>query len=239
MQGEAPPFDGSVDLADFPPSSLADMAKAARTYLACRKTLTAAGRTIVEEIAGDDLETFTHYPQGDVYDPESHSQYYFHLHRAVDRGHFHTFLRSGGMPEGLTPALCSPRGEKEPLSHLVAIGLDHRGEPGQLFTTNRWVTAETWYKAEDVIAMLPRFRIGHGDPTPTANRWLGAVVALFRPQIAKLLMARDLCIEHHRGGRMGEQVLEDQSLEMTSSLTVDIDDHIARVESALAARLLP
>lgn len=215
---------------------LADMAAAARIYLACRKSLTSAGRTIAEEIAGDDLEAYTHYPRGDVYDPESHSQYYFHLHREGDHGHFHTFLRTGGMPEGLTPASCPPQGDKEALSHLVAIALDHRGEPGQLFTTNRWVTAETWYRAADVIAMLPRFHIGHGEPTPTANRWVEAVVTLFRPQIVKLLEARDLCVEGHRRAGMGEQVLEDRALEITSCLDVDIDDHIARIESTLASR---
>ncbi len=230
MPGNASPV--AVGLSDLSPSSLADMAAAARVYLDCRKRLTAAGRTIAEEIAGDTLETLTHYPPGDVYDPESGSQYYFHVHRPADHGHFHTFLRAGGMPAGLRAAAGLPQGdEREPLAHLVAIGLDHRGEPGRLFTTNRWVTAETWYAAADVMSMLPRFDIGHGEPTPTANRWIGAVVRLFRPQIAGLLAARDLCIERHRKAGMGDAVLENRRLEITSSVRIDIDAHIARLES--------
>jgi hypothetical protein len=240
MQGDSPPIDLAVDLADVPLALLAEMAAAAEVYSTCRRSLTAAGRTIAEEVAGDDLETLTHYPRGDVYDPNTHSQYYFHLHRADDHGHFHTFLRARGMPAGVIPAIPpsgSPKqGEREPLSHLVAIGLDHRGEPGQLFTTNRWVTAETWYKADDVIAMLRCFRVGHGDPTPTANRWVGAVMTLFRPQIVKLLMARDACVARHRIAGTEASVFDDRDLEITSSLAVDIDGHIARIKNALAAR---
>ncbi len=232
-----PDDSSSIDVTGLPRSSLMEMAAAARIYLACRRSLTSAGKTIAEEIAGDGLEAFTHYPRGDVYDPESHSQYYFHLHREGDQGHFHTFLRARGMPCGLAPASLSPvRGERESLSHLIAIALDHRGEPGRLFTTNRWVTAETWYRAADVIAMLSRFRIGHDDPTPTANRWVGAVVTLFRPQIVRLLVERDRRVESHRSAAAGTPALEDRALEVTSSLAVDIDDHIARIESALAPR---
>jgi hypothetical protein len=221
------------------------MAAAAAAYLDCRKRLTAEGKTIGEEIAGDDLEPFAHYPRGDVYDPETHCQYYFHLHRAGDHGHFHTFLRAGGMPSGLIPEPSRQAlpGAREPLSHLIAIGLDRRGEPGQLFTTNRWVTAETWYKADHVAAMLPRFRIGHAGPSPTANRWLESVVTLFRPQIARLLAARDAAVESHRRDAAVETVLENRAWEVLSSLDIDIDGQIERAQRNTpprrAASILP
>ena len=51
------------------------------------------------------------------------------------------------------------RGERDEVSHLIAIAIDFRGEPIRLFTTNRWVTGETWYRAEDVTRMLDRFVI--------------------------------------------------------------------------------
>lgn len=235
MQDDLPLSIESGFPADLQGPLLAEMADAAEVYLSCRKRLTAVGRTIAEEIAGDTLQAFTHYPRGDVYDPESHAQYYFHLHRLSDHGHFHTFLRGAGMPAGVRPAVdSSARCDSEALCHLIAIGLDHRGEPGSLFTTNRWVTAETWYGADDVISMLPRFRIGHGEPTATANRWMQAVVTLFRPQIAGLLRARDACIVRH-AAVSGGSVLEDRALDVTSCLAVDIDGHIRQV-LAIAAR---
>ncbi|PKU21922.1 DUF6969 family protein [Telmatospirillum siberiense] len=225
-------FDANC-LADLPAPLLAEMTGAADVYLACRARLTAEGKTIAEDIAGDDLEPYTHYPRGDVYDPASHAQYYFHLHRLADHGHFHTFLRAGGMPRGLSPSFGSSRqGEGEPLCHLVAIGLDHRGELGSLFTTNRWVTAETWYPAADVIAMLPRFRIAHEGAARMANQWVQAVLTMFRPQIAGLLRTRDACVARHAVGRGDEAALEDRRLEITSSLAVDVDDHIRILRAA-------
>lgn len=239
MQEGTLPTDVTVDLASLPPPLLADMAIAGQVYLACRKQLTASGRTIAEEIAGDSLEPFTHYPQGDVFDPESFSQYYFHFHRPRDFGHFHTFLRAGGIPSGLLPdhrfSSQSDDG-RDVVCHLIAIALDHRGEPGELFTTNRWVTAETWYQARDVIRMLPRFKIEHDKPSALANRWLGAVVTLFRPQIEILLATRDHCIDFHRQTESDDSVLENRDLEITSSLSVDIDAHLAKIEYLAACR---
>ena len=61
----------------------------------------------------------------------------------------------------------------------MAIAVDPRGEPIRLFTTNRWVTGETWYRADDVIRMLDRFAISDVDPSPTLNRWISAIFGCF------------------------------------------------------------
>ena len=45
-----------------------------------------------------------------------------------------------------------PKGD-DAISHLIAISMDAWGDPIGLFATNRWVTDETWYPAEMVIAM--------------------------------------------------------------------------------------
>ena len=94
-----------------------------------------------------------HYPQGDVYDSESHSQYYYHAHRpeSGEHGHFHTFLRAKGMRRSVKPVPYSgdaerPKGKDAP-SHIAAISMDGPGMPIALFTTNRWVTGETFYAA--------------------------------------------------------------------------------------------
>ena len=52
--------------------------------------------------------------------------------------------------------------------------------------TNRWVTAEAWYKAEDVIAMLEQFKMDHGFPSWPVNLMISEMLVLFRPQIEGL-----------------------------------------------------
>ncbi|HLJ65019.1 MAG TPA: hypothetical protein VKT70_12980, partial [Stellaceae bacterium] len=77
-------------LSRLPRAELEAMAEAGRR-------LRAQGRqSFSEEMRG--LKEWVHYPEGDVYDPLSHSQYFFHLHPRDQRGareygHFHTFLR--------------------------------------------------------------------------------------------------------------------------------------------------
>ncbi|HLN25961.1 MAG TPA: hypothetical protein VK558_18480 [Patescibacteria group bacterium] len=233
---DAAVLDMQVDFAAFPRERLIDMAEAGRSLLDCRRELGRLGRTIVAEVAGDRLEAFTHYPRGDVYDFHSHAQYYFHTHRDGEYGHFHTFLRPRGMPEGIAPADSAdrrPPGDNDALSHLVAVSIDHGGAPAELFTTNRWVTAETWYRAADVSAMLPYFQIGHDRPSALANRWISALLALFRPQIEQLLVARDAHIEASRHRLAGIPVFEDRELEVTSRMAICIDRQISEIGAAL------
>jgi hypothetical protein len=140
-----------------------------------------------------------HYPKGDAYDPESHAQWYYHAHEKAERpgehGHFHTFMRGGDMPEGARPAPVAdfqPKAARHDLvCHLVAVSMDRSGWPTKLFTTNRWVTGETWCAAHDVAAMLDRFDMKINKPAWPVNRWLTAMLRLFRPQIEDLLLQRD------------------------------------------------
>ncbi len=206
------------------------------------------------------ISDWRHYPDEDVYDPHSHAQYFYHTHPVRRRagrehGHFHTFLRAEGMPVGVAPLLLPEiavaeapppppqapplrRGIREEVSHLVAIVVDCQGRPVRLFTTNRWVTGETWYPAGDVIRMLDRFAVTEVGPSETLNQWLGAVFRLFRPQIAELLRLRDRAIMAWRRRRR-THVLDDPALEITSSLDISIDTQFAfldQVRSEKAAR---
>jgi hypothetical protein len=238
---DAPPpligdSDPDCDLSLLPPALLEDMAAAGRDFLDCQRLLKERGETITAEFAERRLYPFNHYPKGDVYDAFSHSQYYFHLHREGEHGHFHTFLRPKGMPKGVRPADiadCRPPGDNDALSHLVAIAIDEVGHPVRLFTTNRWVTAETWYKAEDVKRMLPCFHIGHDRPSDLLNRWVTDLVALFRPQIERLLDDRDATIERYRHRLPGIPVLDDRELEVTSSMEIDPARQIALILQCL------
>ena len=44
-----------------------------------------------------------HYPIQDTFDRETYSQYYYHAHRKGEHGHFHLFLRQGGMEKDTFP----------------------------------------------------------------------------------------------------------------------------------------
>lgn len=185
---------------------------------------------------------FDHFPKGDVYDSESHSQYYYHAHRGEtgEHGHFHTFLRVAGMPEGMEPAPYDGEGERplgdEALTHFVAISMNRPGFPIALFTTNRWVTGETYYTAEDTIAMLDRFEVEQSYPCVAVNMWITAMMRLFRPQVEALLRERDRKIADWAASHPDTDVFEDRDLEITSALRIDVDHQVAAVERALARK---
>jgi hypothetical protein len=211
------------------------------------------------------LEDWRHYPDGDVHDPVSHAQYFYHAHppepraappqAGAEHGHFHAFMRQGGLASGAhplvmpelaiagnpaAPAEAAPSapapagGADESWTHLVAIALDVRGRPLRLFTTNRWVTGETWYAAADVAAAASRFAIGVGHVAAPLDRWVTAMIGFYRPLIGRLLAERDAAVMGFRFRRRGKvHVLEDRRLEIASAAAIDIDDDLRRVEAAL------
>lgn len=220
------------------------MAAAGREVAQWAGVLERSGDNIVGELLRGQgtFYEWKHYPEGDVYDLETHSQYYYHAHpkdeRPGEHGHFHTFLRPKGMAPGVKPCpipdLQPPTGDNEALSHLVAISMDPVGAPVQLFTTNRWVTGETWYKAEDVGTMLARFAIGHARPSWPVNRWITAMIQLFQPQIVDLLRRRDEAVAAWAASHPDTDVYEDRHLEVTSQVAISVKDQIGEIEAALA-----
>lgn len=235
-------------------------AEAAAALRECRQELDARGSTILREVTVGAAETpeWRRYPEGEVYDPATHAQYFYHRHsppaggrspQPVEHGHFHLFLRAEGMPAGIAPLVVPElavanapvppqsaplkRGARDEVAHLVAVAIDARGEPIRLFTTNRWVTGETWYSAGDMIRMLDRFELRADAPSALLNRWLGALVRLFQPEITVLLRNRDKTIQdwQWRWGRRGP-VFEDTRLEIASSFDIDLEARLAAIEHA-------
>jgi len=235
----------SPQLAALPRAELEAMAEAGAEIVEIYRVLAKTGDNVVSELlrnAGTFYE-WDHYPPGDVYDAETFAQYYYHAHPTAQRfdgehGHFHTFLRPGGMPEGIKPAPVAreslPADPDDRLSHLIAIAMTPQGLPFRLFTVNRWVTGETWYAAEDVIAMLDRFVVDHARPSWPTNRWIGAMMRLFRPQIVELIRARDRTIAAWREQRNPPDVFEDRDLEIASQFEVSVTDQIHTLGRLLA-----
>ena len=199
---------------------------------------------VVREVLKDQGQfiEFDHYPKGDVHDSETHCQYFYHAHRGIngENGHFHTFLRAKGMPEQVTPAHYEggtewPVGD-DALSHIIAISMDPKGYPTGLFSTNRWVTGETFYHAPDVIKMLDKFEMDLLYPSWPVNIWITSTMRLFRPQIEQLLMQRDHTIDAWRSRHPDRDVYEDRELEITSQETVDVDTQLTLVTTILQRR---
>jgi hypothetical protein len=239
---------------------------AAAALRECRRALAAGDTTVIRETVGPavaNIADWRHYPDGEVYDPSSQVQYFYHRHpalespspAAVEHGHFHVFLRGEGIPAGITPLLLPDaavanaplprqsaplkRGNRDEVCHLVAIAVDERGEPLRLFTTNRWVTGETWYRADDVICVLDRVRFGTTTAPALVNRWIEALIRLFQPEIAVLLRNRDKAIMDWRWRWPRRNVFEDARLEITSSFAINVDARLAAIEAGAMKPIAP
>jgi hypothetical protein len=190
-----------------------DRAQAAREALFCEVVLAkTADNVLLDTLRGaPSVEAWTHYPPGDVYDRDSGAQWYYHCHSPAsdtrEHGHFHCFVR--------------PAGDKGPVHHLVAVGVDPYGKLIRLFTVNHWVVGDDWLGADGTIPLLERFDAELARPSYLVNRWLTAILRLYRDQIAELIRARDRALAAHEAAPETE-VREDRGLEVTSELTVDL-----------------
>jgi len=173
--------------------------------------LAKGGLTVLTEVlAGvETIGAWQHYPDGDVYDPASHAQWYYHCHPAqegsTEHGHFHCFIR--------------PQGPAGPIHHLAAIGVDAGGKLLRIFTVNQWVIGDDWADAQATIALLDRFDMQMPRPSYLVNRWLTAILIAFRPQIAELIAERDRVLGAHRPPA-GIAARQDRALEVTSQMLI-------------------
>jgi hypothetical protein len=216
------------DLASLARAELQAMLGAALEIAECRRVLAKGGLNLVGEVlrgAGRFVE-YEHYPENDVYDAETRSQYYYHAHRGIagEHGHFHTFVR--------LPVAGVPEGEAVP---LVAISMDPYGWPIGLFATNHWVTGGLWLPASETVPLLARFRVDHAYPSWPLNRWISAMFVLYRPHMARLLAHRDAVLEQRASANPGIEVREDRDLDVTGYLPVSVDDTLGELRRLLAA----
>ena len=178
-----------------------------------------AGGPVRLLMGSEPQEAFRHYPAGDVYDFGSHAQFYYHGHRDAEFGHIHLFQRPRGMPAGLVAA--EPSAEADAPCHLIAVGLGPGGVPVELFTTNRWVTGESWYDAPAVKRMLAALRLSTTGRLAPVAAWLGALVAFYRPVLERLVDERDQAVADWRQAHGDRDALGDERLEVTSRRTID------------------
>ena len=226
----------------LPRDELTAMYEAAAEAVGSIGTLASVGlNPVTAAIAGAAaVEEWAHFPAGDVINPATYSRFYYHAHAADERtngehGHFHTFVRPRAQAPGVQPIVApeATAADAPRVTHLVGISADASGRVIGLFTTNRWVTGEVWHDAEAVIGLLARFNMTHDEPSSALNRWVTAIVRMFRPQIVALLRARDACIAELRAAHPHSDVFEDRTLQIASAMPVDILTQIRAIETML------
>lgn len=193
---------------------MADEAKtlALREIAFCERTLAKGGLNVLSETlrGTSEIGAWEHYPPGDVFDPESGGQWFYHCHPAdessAEHGHFHCFVR--------------PLGAEGPIHHLAAVGVDAYGRVLRLFTVNQWVVGDDWLDADGSIALLPRFDVQMPRPSYLVNRWLTAIFVAYEDEIAELIRRRDLVLAAH-GSSGGTDARQDRAIEVTSQLGLE------------------
>ncbi len=227
----------------LPPEDLAEMLAAGQEAQASMCALERVGLNLVGEVLKDQGEfiELEHYPRDDVFDNETGSQYYYHAHRsdADEHGHFHTFIRTGSMGLNVQPLDYPLASEARPqgadaIGHLIGISMDNQGRPIGLFSANRWVTDDSCYPAKTLIGILPDFSIDHAWPSWPVNRWISAMLRLFRPHIQALLLHHDEEIASWQLKHPGEDVFEDRNLDLTGYLPISVDAWIESLKQASA-----
>ena len=195
-------------------------------------------KPLMLRVVPQDGATFwTHYPKSDARDKFCKSRWYYHVHAPGNRdtdehGHFHLFLHRTQLPEGLEPKVWPPQGEdaRAHVTHLIALSIDTNGIPHSWFTTNRFVTNEFLYPADVMIEHLPDFSVDHTQEDELVNRFVTAMVALYREEIAQLLRERDQ--------RQAELVAEygvdayakESGVEVLGQIAIDLDAKLGSLD---------
>lgn len=179
-------------------------------------------------------EHMSHYPKGDRIDRSTGAQYFYHCHRedyeTTEHGHFHCFLRYKHIPKKVKPASLADwdRYIDNPMTHLIAIGMNQLGMPIRLFTVNRWVTSEIWYDAHHAPKLLNRFKMKLDDDPywQQLDKWVEGMLHLFTPQISWLHHERDRLINLHRTSDPEDNIYLNKKIEELSYINIDLKNQI-------------
>ena len=161
-----------------------------------------------------------HYPRSDVVDATHGTRFYYHAHATKrqpvnEHGHFHLFANG------------SQQGD---YTHLAGLSLDAQGQPVRFFTTNRWVTGETWRTATEVEQFLAGFAVQtQGRMAPVA-RWLTAMVHLYRAQLAQLLRRRDAAMARRCTRQGWDALCEDRQLDVVTQTRISLARRIHQIQ---------
>lgn len=214
-------------------------AQAAHTVI---ETITRMAREqrplMLRVVPQDEVNFWKHYPPKDARDKFCRSRWYYHVHAAGGRdedehGHFHLFLHRTQLPEGLEPKVWPPQGEdaKAHVTHLIGLSIDKIGIPRAWFTVNRFVTNEFLFPADVMIDHLAKFNVDHTAEDDCVNRFVTAMVALYREEIAQLLRERDER-QAELVAEFGEEAAYEKAskVEVLSQIPIDLDAKLGSLD---------
>lgn len=207
---------------------------AARVVIETITQMAAEGRPLMQRVLPPgEIHWWAHYPDDDARDAVTRSRYYYHVHEPGDRdprehGHFHLFLHRTQIRRGAVPLAAPVEGDRAAarVVHVAGLSIDHLGIPIAWFTTNRWVTDEFMYPAATVAAHLDRYNVENAGEDPPVDRFLTAMVALFRDELGALLEARDARLAEIGAG-FDQKDLFETGNDLLSTMPIDLD---AKVE---------
>ncbi|MEM9501590.1 MAG: hypothetical protein AAF941_07055 [Pseudomonadota bacterium] len=211
-----------------------DKLKAAQTVIETITQMAQEQRPLMLRVVPEEGATFwEHYPKADARDKFCKARWYYHVHAPGDRdpnehGHFHLFLHRTQLPEGLEPKVWPPQGEdaKAHVTHLIALSIDTLGIPRAWFTVNRFVTNEFLYSADVMIEHLPAFNVDHTKEDDLVNRFVTAMVALYREEIEELLLQRDSKHEELVAEHGDDAFNKASGVDVLSQIPIDLDAKI-------------
>jgi len=223
----------------FPTQILMNAEQAAYTVIETITQMAQEQKPLMLRVLPESGEShfWKHYPKGDARDAETKSRWYYHVHAPGSRdegehGHFHLFLHRTQLPEGLEPKVWPPQGEdcKAHVTHMVGLSIDTVGIPRAWFTVNRFVTNEFLYPADVMIDHIRDFNVDKTKEDDLVNRFVTAMVALYREEIADLLKQRD--VRHEKlVAEFGEQGYEKEcGIEVLSQIPIDLDAKISSLD---------
>lgn len=225
----------TTDTADKKPMS---PIQAAQTVIETITQMAQEQKPLMLRVVPEEGATYwTHYPKNDARDKFCKSRWYYHVHAPGSRdegehGHFHLFLHRTQLPDGLEPKVWPPQGEdaRAHVTHLITLSIDTNGIPCSWFTVNRFVTNEFLYPADVMIEHLPDFSVDHTAQDDLVNRFVTAMVALYRDEIAELLRLRDT-----RHGELVAEFGDDaynkaSGVEVLSQIPIDLDTKLNSLE---------
>lgn len=192
------------------------------------------GEQVVQTILGkQSFVEWEHYPNNDVRDNKSASQYFYHAHPGLQRpfsehGHFHLFVHA----EQLGLRRASTRYSPAP-AHLVAVSMDALGVPSGFFAVNRWVTKGPWLSLAQCEHGLDRFQIKGRHGNKEINSFLRALIDLYRGPLATLLQERDRIMQKLCSERDRRCVFNDKNIEVLCYLPIQLMDDIAALEQII------
>lgn len=179
-----------------------------------------------------DVHFWEHYPDDDARDAMTRSRWYYHVHAPgtrdpAEHGHFHLFLHRTQFDPDASPLAIPTEGEDAPahVAHIAGLSIDHHGIPIAWFATNRWVTDEFLYPAQTLIDHLGRYKVDHTPEDDAVNRFLTAMVALYRDEIAELLIERDEKLAALLAGS-GDPGIYEADNDILSTRSIDLDAKI-------------